>query len=458
MREAVPSLRISRRALIGSTTALAGGLAFGCSSGGGSLGSGSTAEGKVTLVVPTSQAPWNPAYAKLVEEYQKETGNKIDLRPFPNPDVKTQQINDIQSQRHTFDVFQINEADLVQFNVNDWIQPLTDVDTSYAPDSAIYSYSNIARWNADKRVFDPDGKLTSQPLLGNVDVFMYRKDIYQQLGLSVPTTWDDVISNGQQIQAANAAKYGGVFRTQGVAGTYAATYEFQALMNSAGAAWFDDPGFNWAPSADTAEAAQAGTWLRELAKLGPASTTTIGQAQVIAAMQSGDAAQTYAVAAAAAGLESKSDSSVAGKIGYSALPPAADGSASSATGLWVLGIPTGLPKERAEAALSYITWMSSAKAQTLFAQYGGIPVRSDAYKPDATTEAAQATLAAVQSTAAKLPEKPTSLRYAFSTDMLNITEPALQKIAAGESAPKEGMSAIQSGLEALVKKEDLPTG
>lgn len=433
-------------AMLGLTACTGGG-------GGGSLGKGNS----VTLTVPTSQAPWNPAYNKLIQEYQKETGNKINLRPFPNPDVKTQEVNDVQSQSHTFDVYQINEQDLVQFNENKWIQPFSDVDPGYKPDSNIYSYSNVGRWNADKKIFDSSGKLTNLPILGNVDIFVYRTDIYKKLGLQVPTTWEQMIDNGKKIQASGDAKYGGVYRTQGVPGTYSATFEFQSLMNGAGGAWFKDPGTNWTPTADSSEAVKAATWLRELAEQGPKATTTIGQAQAIAAMQAGDAGQTYMVAAAAAQLEDESNSSVVGKVGFAPLPKTPDGKSASATGLWSLAIPSGLPKARAKAALDFITWITSKKAQVLFAQAGGIPVRSEAYDASGLPAGSKEALAAVKETAAGLPDNPTSLRYGFSTQMLNFTEPDLQQIAAGSVSPQDGMKKIQDQLTALVQKQGLPT-
>jgi len=452
--------RATRPMMITGTVVAIGLLLSACTNGGSGApatpGTSSAAPKPVTLVVPTSQAPWNPAYAKVIAAYEAETGNKVDLRPFPNPDVKTQQINDIQGQQHTFDVYQINESDVAQFNANGWIQKLTDIDPAFKPDDAILSFSNIARWNQAKQTFTSDGDLTIQPLAGNVDIFMYRTDIYSQLGLSVPKTWDEVISNGQKIMAAGAGKYGGVFRTQGTPGASAISFEFTALLNGAGGAWFTDVGTNWKPTPNNAAGVKAATWLQELAKLGPAATTTIGQAQAIAAMQSGDAAQTFLVAAAAQQLEDPANSSVSGKIGYAEIPRTPSGQSSSITGLWTLAVPAGLPADRSQAALSYIKWMTSAKAMTLFAQNGGIPIRSDAFSPSGISPSMQSALNVVKSTSEGLPEKPTGFRYPFAGDVLNVTEAALGDIAAGTVTPAAGMATIETGLQAVVTKNNLP--
>lgn len=429
-----------------------------CSGGNkGSLGGGATegASGPVTLVVPTSQAPWNPAYAKLVQEYQKETGNKVELRPFPNPDVKTQQLNDIQSQKHTFDVFQVNGSDLGQFNESGLLQPLNEIDPSYKMDSHIYSFGNLAKWDSGTKSFSESGKIVDVPFSGNLDIFVYRKDIYEKLGLKVPKTWPEVIANSEKIAAANAAKYPIAFRTQGIPGASANTFDFQALLGAAGGGWYASPGTDWKPTADTAAGIQAATWMRELAKFGPEAVSTIGQAQVIAELQNGNAAQSFLVAAAAAQLESESNSNEAGNFGYAPLPLAPDGKAAPGTGIWFLGVPAGLPKERAQAALDYITWMTSKKAQSLFAQNGGIPIRDD-YATDGISASQKEALSAYSETAGKLPGASTSIWYPFATDMLNITEPGLESIAAGTVTPEEGMKQMQSALEAMVTKLNLP--
>lgn len=48
-----------------------------------------------------------------------------------------------------------------------------------------------------------DGKLLGLPMRGHAQLFFYRKDIFDKLGLKPPATWDDVIAAGQKIRSAN---------------------------------------------------------------------------------------------------------------------------------------------------------------------------------------------------------------------------------------------------------------
>lgn len=207
---------------------------------------------------------------------------------------------------------------------------------------------------------------------------------------------------------------------------------------------------------NSTEGVKAATILRQLAELGPKDTTTMGQAQAIAVLQAGDAAQTYLVAAAAPQLENEANSNVVGKMGYTSLPMTPQGTAGSATGLWSFGIPTGLPPERAKAALDFINWVTSKEAMTYFAEKGGIPTRSDAYEPQGVSPAAQQYFAAIKDTAGKKPVGQT--RYPFATDMLTITEPILGNIAAGKVSPEDGMQQMQQELTAMAKKKGLAMG
>ena len=48
-----------------------------------------------------------------------------------------------------------------------------------------------------------DGKLYGMPWYAGVRSIIYRADIYEELGLSAPKNWDDIIKNGEAIKAAH---------------------------------------------------------------------------------------------------------------------------------------------------------------------------------------------------------------------------------------------------------------
>ncbi len=343
---------------------------------------------------------------------------------------------------------------MVDFMTNDWGQPFTSIDASYKIDPAIFTYHDLPTWNSTTKTFSADGEVRDLPLLGNLEIFYYRKDIYEQLGLSVPKTWDEIVANGQRIQSAGALKYGGAYRLQAASGGIAAiTLDFISIMNGVGATFFKDEGKDYTPTADTPEMIKAATILRDLAKTGPAATTTMGQAQAIAESQSGDAGQSYLVTAAAGQMEDPNNSSVVGKMGWAPLPLGPTG-LNTVTGTWSLSVPVGLPADRAKAALDYITWVTSKDAQTIFAAKGGVPIRND-YDTSGLSDAQKEYLAATQASA----QTASGLfRFPFASEFLTVTEPLLAQIAAGEIEPAAGMQQLQQQLIDVVTKAGVPMG
>lgn len=441
--------RVTRAALaVGGTGALLATAA--CSGGGGgALGSGES------LTVITSQAPWNPAYEKVVQAFEEETGITVDLRPFPNDEVQSKLFNDVQSGSNEYDVYQINEPDVSRFNVNEWIKPFSEVDPDYALDDEIFTYGGLPYWDADRKTFDEEtGELTNVQLMGNVQLFVYRSDLYEDLGLEVPTNWEDVIANGKAIQDAGTP-YGFSARWQGVPAASSTTYDFMPYMMSQGATWFVDEGNDWTPNVDTPEAIRAAELYRDAAKLGPADTKAMGQAEAIALMQSGDAGQLQVVAAAADSMQDEANSNVVGEVGYAPLPLDPEGHPSAVSGTWSLAIPAGLDDERSALALKYIDWVTSEKGMKIFAENGGIPTRSDAYDVDGLTDAQQEYLGVVAESA---PNAIGQFRFEFSQAAYEVTETILADLAAGQIEPAEAMAKMQEQLTEVVAEAGYPMG
>ena len=154
------------------------------------------------IVVPVNQSPWVEAYKKLVADYTKETGVQVDLRVFPYDQMRSTVVTDIQSGNKTYDVYQFDEVFNHEFYGNGWVKPFKQIDPNFKMDPNIGSYGNYSYWNPTQKINDPKGDAMAFPLNGNFQLFLYRKDIYQTLGLKVPNTWDEVLANAKKIKDA----------------------------------------------------------------------------------------------------------------------------------------------------------------------------------------------------------------------------------------------------------------
>lgn len=388
---------------------------------------------KVTeLTIPTAETPWLDSYKQMAAEYTKETGVKINLATFPMDGLLTQQSQAAQSGSNAFDLFQLNEQWVGQFYDNQWVQPLTDIDPDFTWDKGLIEFDGVGRWDADARTTTDDGTPYSLPINGNIQLFMYRTDLYDQLGLSVPPDWDGVVANG------NAAKQAGVVPDGYVARGKTPTYDFSALLFSNGGKWFtDEKGGDWKPAIDTKEFRAALQQFKALADIGPAAPQTIAQAEATTLMQGGSVLNATFVAAVAAALENPGASSVAGKIGYAELP-----GKTPVSGVWTLGIPTGLPADRAQAAYKFMTWLTGKDAMQKWADLGGVTTRTDltSDRPD---------LKAIVDSADDIHG---GLRYTFTPAMLDVTDPAIGQYLAGQISLDDAISTMQSGVTDVVTK------
>lgn len=379
------------------------------------------------LNLATSETPWLGSYKKIVADYEAETGVKVNLTTFPFEGLLSQQANAAQNGSNAFDLFQLNEQWVGQFYDNGWVQPLTDVNPDFKWDENLIDFDGVGRWDAEKRTTSPDGVPYALPINGNIHLFTYREDLYDQLGLDVPKTWDDVVKNSEEGKASGAAPNGYVLRGK------TPTYDWSALLFSYGGSWFkDEQGGDWTPNLESPEARKALEEFKRLAEAGPAAPQTIAQAEATSLMQGGSVLNATFVAAVAAALENPAASQVAGKIGYAPLP-----GSTPVSGTWTLGIPTGLPENRSEAAYDFLNWLTGKEAMQKWAEYGGVTTRTDI-----STERPE--LKAIIDSAEDIRG---GLRYPFTPKILEATDPLIGQYLAGSITVKETMSRMQESVK-----------
>lgn len=419
------TLKFARAATVLSVVAL---TASACAGGGAGEGDASAV---TELNIPTVEAPWLGPYKTLVEKYTQETGVKVNLTAFPFDGLLTQEANAAQSGSNSFDVFLINEQWTGQFYDNEWVQKLTDVESGFKWDKNLIEFDGVGRWDSEKRNTSVDGDPYALPINGNIHEFIYRKDLYDKLGLSVPTTWEEVISNGKQAVDAGEVDAGYVVRGK------TPSYDFSSVLYSYDGSFFaDEQGGDWRPTADTPQFRKALETFKALADIGTAAPQTIAQAEAISLMQSGRALQAVLVTASAAPLENEDASFIAGKVGYAVVP-----TSTPVSGTWVMGIPTGLPEDRAAAAMKFLNWLTSQETMQAWAADGGVTTRSD-------VESDRPDLKVLVDSAADVRG---GIRYPFTPAFLDVTDPAIGAYLAGERSLDETVTTIQDGLTKVVK-------
>jgi multiple sugar transport system substrate-binding protein len=425
--------------------ALGGVLAACGDSGGGALGQGQpTGSGSAArveeLVIATAATPWLDGYKAMLAQYEQETGIRMVPREFPFDGLRTQMINAMQSGSAVFDVLQINEQWVGEFYDHGWVKPLRDIDPKFTPDPQLISYQGVGSWDAKGKVTDPQGTAYALPINGNAHIYVYRKDLFDELGRPVPTTFEEAIAAGRAARSAKKAAYGYVTR-----GTNTVSFDFSPVLNGNGGDWFIEPGRDWTPRVnDEIGVASMETFL-ELLSLGPASPQTVDQAQVGAAVQSGQALQGHMVAALGSQFEDPASSRVAGKLGYAPVPAGRERSA-PASGTWVLGVPANAQDARAKAAYHFISWLVGRKAMTTWAtEHAGVVTREDALRAAAGSDAGYLKVLADERDTVTA-----GFRYTFAAEMVNAIEPPLSGIVTGDLPVKRGLDEVARAMAKVV--------
>jgi multiple sugar transport system substrate-binding protein len=445
---------ISRRTLLKgavagiSYPALAAFLsACGGDGGGSTTAGGSSAPASVDEIhIPIHESPWLASFEEVARIYEQQTGIHVDLRVFPYDGLRTQQVNAVTTGGESFDIFTVDSSWVGQFFDQGWITPLAEIDEGFAWPDDLITYDSVARWDAQRRMTLPDAPVMGIPINGNMHLFMYRRDLYEDLDLEVPQTWEDAIANGEV--AGDAVEYGYVVRGQPSDAGTSITFNFGPLLHSHGGDWFVDPGTDWTPAINNEAAAEAMHTYRALAELGPRDPQSIGQAEMLSLMQAGRSLQCHMVAAVYPHLDNPDDSSVANLVDYAVVPQATSGP-TPLIGAWTQCIPVHIADERKRAAYDFLTWIADAEVQRQYAEAGGIVTNQTVYESDLPD---QDEFRYMDALGDSNEHAFRSLIFPFSQEMAEVTERFLAEILSGTTDIQPGLDRIATELERIVQE------
>lgn len=264
---------------------------------------------------------------------------------------------DIATKGGQFDVLTIGTYEVPIWGKQGWLVSLNDLP---------------AEWDAADLLpaiaggLTVDGQLYAAPFYGESSMVMYRKDLMEKAGLTMPDapTWADIKAAAAGMTDKANEVYGICLR--GKAGWGENMAFLTAMSNSYGARWFDE---NWKPQFDGAAwKATLTDYLEMMNNYGPPGASNNGFNENLALFNQGKCGM-WIDATVAASFVTGKESTVADKVGFALAPDNGLGKRSNWLWAWSLAIPAGTAK--ADAAKTFVAWATSKDYAALVASKEG---------------------------------------------------------------------------------------
>ena len=265
---------------------------------------------------------------------------------------------DIATKGGQYDVMTIGTYEVPIWAKQQWLLPLDNLGADYDVKDIIPAIASG---------LSVDGKLYAAPFYGESSFIMYRKDLFEKAGLTMPEapTWEFIADAARKITDRSADINGICLR--GKAGWGENMAFLTATANSFGARWFDE---KWQPQFDQPEWKNTlDFYVKLMNDAGPQGASSNGFNENLALFQQGKCGMWIDATVAASFVSNPKDSKVADKVGYALAPDNGLGKRGNWLWAWSLAIPAGTQK--AEAAEKFVSWATSKDYLALVASKEG---------------------------------------------------------------------------------------
>jgi sorbitol/mannitol transport system substrate-binding protein len=368
-------------------------VAAGCGSAGGTAAGADEVHELTVLMVGNPQME---DIQKLTEaNFTARTGIKVNFSILPENELRSKVTQDIATGTGQYDIATIGAYEVPIWAKNGWLHEVS----SYARADQGFDAADLLP-SMTELLSSDDGQLYGMPFYGESSMLMYRKDVFEQHGLTMPErpTWDEVAQLAARVDGAEPGMKGICLR--GLPGWGEVFAPLTTVVNTFGGTWFTK---DWQAQVDTPEFAQAAKFYVDLVRAhGEPNAAQSGFTECLDAMSEGKVAMWYDATSGAGTLEDPASSRAAGKIGY-AYAPVARTASSGWLWAWSWGMPAD--SKNPDDAAKFILWASSKDYENLVGQQLGwsrVPAgkRASTYRnPDyqrAASAFADITLASIQ--------------------------------------------------------------
>ena len=282
----------------------------------------------------------------LTDDFTEKTGHNVEWVTLEENVLRQRVTTDITTKGGAFDIMTIGMYETPIWGANDWLVPLDDLSEDYDVGDILPAMAGG---------LSHDGTLYAAPFYGESSMIMYRTDLMEKAGMSMPDapTWEFIREAAAAMTDRDNDINGICLR--GKAGWGEGGAFITAMSNSFGARWFDmdwNAQFDTQPWKDTLE-----FFVGMMNESGPAGYATNGFNENLSLFQQGKCGMWIDATVAASFVTNKDESTVADSVGFALAPDNGLGKRSNWLWAWALAIPAG--SQKVDAAKQFIEWATS---------------------------------------------------------------------------------------------------
>ncbi len=387
------------------------------------------------IVVAARAGAMADALEVLAGKYKEETGTKVKITAMPYDALKEKIVLDVHNNSGAFDLVMMDDPWMPEFGEAGMLANLDTYFKDGVDDDFVKNSIKLCQ------VPYGTGSLYALPLVGNVQMFFYRKDLFEKYNLDEPKTWEQVIDSAMIIKDKEPDTFGYVLRGQ--RGNPVVT-NYVPLFWAFGGKVLDD---QMQPQVNSEAGVKAMEVFLKLKESGPKGVETFDSDQIATALTQGTAAMTIAWPSWVAKVDNPENSKVAGKIEFSAVPSGVSDSAAM-IGNWLLAVPK--TSNNKDTAVDFLKWVTGKEAEKEMALAGGgVPTRISLYNDTdlvAKYRHFPAQLDALQHSVAR----PRTPLWSKIEDVWGLH---LSLIVSGDVSIKEGLDRANEEINKVIKDQ-----
>lgn len=412
------------------------------------------AQAQTTLTIATVNNPDMVVMQKYSAEYEKETGVKLNWLILDENTLRQRVTTDIATGGGQFDIITIGLYETPIWGKQGWLVPFDDLPASYDVDDILPTVRDALSF---------EGKMYSLPFYAESAMTFYRKDLFENAGLTMPEnpTWTQIAEFASKLDDEANGVSGICIR--GLPGWGENMALLGLVANVFGGVQFN---MDWTSAVNSEAWNNAISFYVDLAnKYGPPGVVGNGFNENLNLLAEGKCAMWNDATVAAGLLFDPNRSKVADKLGFAQNPIETWDKGGAWLWAWALGIPSS--SQNVDEAKKFIVWATSKEYINMIGEKEGwvtIPpgTRKSTYENQAYLDAAPfaiPTLKAIESASLvdnTAVEKPyVGINFPIIPEMQAINNYLGQQIAAaltGKMSVSDALNAAAANSDKVMKR------